>query len=56
MDSKDDPWNHVHLNKSLFPSGYQIRGEAIVDQLPVPPDGGYGWVIVGAAFVCNFIV
>lgn len=24
--------------------------------LPVPPDGGYGWVIVFAAFFCNFLV
>ena len=23
---------------------------------PVPPDGGYGWVIMLASFVCNFIV
>ena len=24
--------------------------------MPVPPDGGYGWVIVIAAFCCNFVV
>lgn len=23
--------------------------------MPRPPDGGYGWVIVFAAFMCNFI-
>lgn len=26
------------------------------DMVPVPPDGGYGWVIVFAAFMSNFVV
>ncbi|VDP12371.1 unnamed protein product [Onchocerca flexuosa] len=26
------------------------------DVLPIPPDGGYGWVIVFAAFMSNFVV
>ncbi|KAG5893834.1 hypothetical protein JTB14_018336 [Gonioctena quinquepunctata] len=26
------------------------------DPVPVPPDGGYGWVIVVASFVCNMVV
>ncbi|KAE9553175.1 hypothetical protein FO519_003614 [Halicephalobus sp. NKZ332] len=36
----------------------EVRGDnmAIVDGLPVPPDGGYGWVIVIAAFFSNFLV
>lgn len=26
------------------------------DELPPPPDGGYGWVIVFASFMCNLVV
>jgi len=28
---------------------------AVVELVPAPPDGGYGWVIVACAFCCNFI-
>uniref|UniRef100_A0A8R1XTG9 Major facilitator superfamily (MFS) profile domain-containing protein n=1 Tax=Onchocerca volvulus TaxID=6282 RepID=A0A8R1XTG9_ONCVO len=28
----------------------------LTDVLPIPPDGGYGWVIVFAAFMSNFVV
>lgn len=35
-------------------------GDAIsyceVHDIPPPPDGGYGWVIVFASFMCNMIV
>jgi MCP family monocarboxylic acid transporter-like MFS transporter 14 len=47
-----------------FTSEYSINeyqhdggnGDAIIDGLPTPPDGGYGWIIVIAAFVSNFLV
>lgn len=26
------------------------------ENLPAPPDGGYGWVVVFASFMCNMVV
>ena len=28
----------------------------IVEELPAPPDGGYGWIICGVSFIINGIV
>lgn len=30
--------------------------EAYDYEIPPPPDGGYGWVVVFASFMCNLIV
>jgi len=30
--------------------------ESVYGELPPPPDGGYGWVICFASFMCNMIV
>ena len=32
------------------------REEPLSIESPKPPDGGWGWIIVFACFMCNFIV
>ncbi|KAL3886819.1 hypothetical protein ACJMK2_026787 [Sinanodonta woodiana] len=34
----------------------RIEEESLTDLLPIPPDGGYGWVIVAVSLMCNLIV
>ncbi|KAI6235301.1 Monocarboxylate transporter 5 [Aphelenchoides besseyi] len=48
----DDESSSGSMNEMLN----NIRPDAIIDQLPAPPDGGYGWVIVAGAFFNNMIV
>ncbi|KAI6240830.1 Monocarboxylate transporter 5 [Aphelenchoides fujianensis] len=51
-DYGDDESSGGSMNEMLN----NMRAEAIIDQLPAPPDGGYGWVIVAGAFFNNMIV
>ncbi|EYC23178.1 hypothetical protein Y032_0016g3158 [Ancylostoma ceylanicum] len=44
------------LDFSTLSINFQAGADAAVELLPVPPDGGYGWVIVLAAFFSNLIV
>ena len=40
-------------NSSIEPS---FEPTTSLEVLPNPPDGGYGWVIVFACFMCNLII
>lgn len=31
-------------------------GQVVDEYVAVPPDGGYGWVVMVAAFLCNVVV
>ncbi|KAK3609611.1 hypothetical protein CHS0354_038612 [Potamilus streckersoni] len=50
MSQSQDPKKIIKSEESIYSEG------SLVDYLPVPPDGGYGWVIVFASFLCNVIV
>lgn len=51
------------VTSPLFsPSAIQTLQNTVVlflryeEFIPIPPDGGWGWMVVAAAFVCNMIV
>lgn len=40
----------------LSPPDEDVLSYCEYHDVPAPPDGGYGWVIVFASFMCNMIV
>lgn len=52
----DEYQSNMTLNELLRDYPDLRNGEVIADHLPVPPDGGYGWIIVMAAFFNNVVV
>ncbi|EDW73104.1 uncharacterized protein Dwil_GK16821 [Drosophila willistoni] len=43
-------------NDAADPDDDDEDDESVYGELPPPPDGGYGWVICFASFMCNMIV
>uniref|UniRef100_A0A0M3HMI4 MFS domain-containing protein n=2 Tax=Ascaris TaxID=6251 RepID=A0A0M3HMI4_ASCLU len=61
IDDKNDAaaeldFSTFTLNNIDFAGDMRMGETGVADMLPVPPDGGYGWVIVFAAFMSNFVV
>ena len=45
-----------HVHEELEGDEGLIMRDLMETGIPGPPDGGYGWVIVFASFVCNLVL
>jgi hypothetical protein len=45
------------LISNFFVESNHINAQISLNNTPVPPeeDGKYGWIVVGAAFLCHFV-
>ncbi|KAM3725687.1 Monocarboxylate transporter [Dirofilaria immitis] len=55
-ENMSDKCNHDNAMQDCYSDKTCSEEENLNDVLPIPPDGGYGWVIVFAAFMSNFVV
>uniref|UniRef100_A0AC35U6L3 MFS domain-containing protein n=1 Tax=Rhabditophanes sp. KR3021 TaxID=114890 RepID=A0AC35U6L3_9BILA len=56
FDYNPDLQSNYTSELNLNECGDMLNAEPLLDLVPRPPDGGYGWVIVIAAFLSNMIV
>uniref|UniRef100_A0A0R3S5T5 MFS domain-containing protein n=1 Tax=Elaeophora elaphi TaxID=1147741 RepID=A0A0R3S5T5_9BILA len=55
-ENTGDKRNHNNAQHCCYSDKDGSEERDLNNVLPIPPDGGYGWVIVFAAFMSNFVV
>lgn len=53
---EDEKVDHLKMVDRYATHNDNESVENILDSIPTPPDGGYGWIICFVAFLSNFVV